>query len=225
MGFKQYLKEQEEQELLTYENDKKAKLIDFVKTMDELNTDQFKEFAMSELGMTADEADVAVYKMLRDFLLAGEKQEPEVDVSVIDITDEEPSIGDDVFSDEETLEEPIIADEEVIDEFAMRDDMLGPHDFSNLPYEKTEAFLSALGKPEKFGIDIETQKQIISILTKATNTPITSLNILDKTYRDFMSKYSNDPTGSFMGAVEGVIPTIGNLIGELGANEMIDSEI
>jgi len=235
MGFKQYLKEQEEQALISYENDKKSKLIDFVKTMDELNTDQFKDFAVNELGMTEDEAEVAVYRMLRDFLLAGEKEEP-MDTAIdlvgdeteLDVADD-ALVSDDEFTDELGMDDlegdVIIADEEVIDEFARSPrEMYGPHNFSDLDYEKVESFLNALGKPEKYGIDGQKQKVIMSILSNATKKQITSLNIIDKTFRDVIQSYSNDPTGAFMDAVDSVMPQIEKILGNEVASEMIDSE-
>jgi len=72
MSFKKYLREQEEVAILKVENDKKSKLVDFIKTIDDLNDSKFKEFAVSELGMTDDEADTVVFKMLKDFLLKGD---------------------------------------------------------------------------------------------------------------------------------------------------------
>ncbi len=68
MSFSEYVKEQEELQILDQENSKRSKLADFLKTIDDLNDEKFKAFAMDELGMDGGEAEAVVYKMLRDFL-------------------------------------------------------------------------------------------------------------------------------------------------------------
>ena len=73
MSFTEYLKEQEELQIVQAEEGRKEKLADFVKTIEDLNDEKFRAFAIDELGMEEAEAEVVVYKMLRDFLLAGDK--------------------------------------------------------------------------------------------------------------------------------------------------------
>ena len=72
MSFKNYLKEQEELQIVQAEEDSKSKLVNFIKTIENLNDEKFRQFAVDELGMTSDEAETVVYKMLRDFLLTND---------------------------------------------------------------------------------------------------------------------------------------------------------
>lgn len=75
MSFKEYVKEQEELVVLDQEKSKKQKVADLIRTMEDLNDEKFRGFAKEELGMEEPEAEALVYKMLRDFLLAGDKDE------------------------------------------------------------------------------------------------------------------------------------------------------
>ena len=73
MSFKDYIKEQEELAIVQVEQGNKEKLVDFLKTIEELNDTKFHNFAIEELGMEEAEAETIVYKMLRDFLLKHDK--------------------------------------------------------------------------------------------------------------------------------------------------------
>jgi len=72
MSFKKYVKEQEDLVIVNQEKSKKQKVADLIRTMEELNNEKFRDFAVNELGLEDAEAETIVYKMLRDFLLAGE---------------------------------------------------------------------------------------------------------------------------------------------------------
>ena len=73
--FKDYLKEQEELTILSAEKDKKEKLVSLFRDMEDLNNDKFREFAINEIGLSEEEADTIVFKMLRDFLLKDAESE------------------------------------------------------------------------------------------------------------------------------------------------------
>jgi len=88
MSLMQYMKEQEELVILQKDNENKTKLADFIRTIDDLNDERFKEFAIDELGMSEDEAETIVFKMLKDFLLTNDK--------------DEDGIPDDLLDDEES---------------------------------------------------------------------------------------------------------------------------
>ena len=97
MSFKDYIKEQEELVILNKENDKKEKIADLIRSMEDLNDEKFHDFAVNELGMEESEAEALVYKMLRDFLLAGDKDED----AIPDAIDDEIAIDDEVAADDE----------------------------------------------------------------------------------------------------------------------------
>ena len=112
MSFKEYIKEQEELQILDQEQTKKQKLADFFRTMEDLNDDKFRAFASDELGMEEDEAETIVYKMLRDFLLKDDKDEDgipdedgDMDIDDLDTDDLASDLADDALdidgSDEE----------------------------------------------------------------------------------------------------------------------------
>jgi len=122
MNFKQYLKEHDEIELVKTEDDKKTRLTDFIRTIDELNNDKFKEFATNELGMDGMEAETIVYKMLKDFLLKNDNSENadvEPDISeLLDMNDDdELDIGaeDELDLDGEDYEDE--DEDEFVDEY------------------------------------------------------------------------------------------------------------
>ena len=65
-SFQSYIKEQEELAIVKVEEDKKQKLADFIRKIDDLNDEKFHTFAVDELGMSEDEAESLVYKMLNN---------------------------------------------------------------------------------------------------------------------------------------------------------------
>ena len=119
MSFKGYLKEQEELAIVKVEEDKKQKLADFIRKIDDLNDEKFHKFAVDELGMSEDEAETLAYKMLKAFLLKAET-EPEIvpDELGLDLGDDGAlGLGDELGSDEDDLaaiggEEDLMGDEE-----------------------------------------------------------------------------------------------------------------
>ena len=101
MSFQEYLKEQDELMIIQADDERKSKISDFVKTIEDLNDEKFKDFAVNELGMSEDEAQVVVYKMLRDFILSNDKDgdgEPDGDEIDIDV-DIEDDMDDDIDVD------------------------------------------------------------------------------------------------------------------------------
>ena len=108
--FTDYIKEQEELQILNAEKTKKEKLADFIRTIEDLNDEKFKAFAVDELGMEDAEAETLAYKMLKAFLLANDQDgdgEPDGDLEDLeDLGDDIPLIGlDDVLDDDEPVEE------------------------------------------------------------------------------------------------------------------------
>ena len=101
MSFKQYVKEQEELLMLSQETSKREKIADLIRTMEDINNEKLRDFAINELGMSEEEAEALVYKMLRDYLLAGDKEETivpdEDDLGSIDAIDID---GGDEFDDD-----------------------------------------------------------------------------------------------------------------------------
>ena len=77
ISFKNYIKEQEELAIVKVEEDKKQKLADFIRKIEDLNDEKFHKFAIEELGMSEPEAETLAYKMLKAFLLKAE-EEPEI---------------------------------------------------------------------------------------------------------------------------------------------------
>ena len=73
MSFTKYLREMEDLEISKIEMEKNSKLVDFIKTIDDLNSEAFVNFAINDLGMTPEEADTVVFKMLKSFLLTNDK--------------------------------------------------------------------------------------------------------------------------------------------------------
>ena len=101
MSLMQYMKEQEELVILQKDDENKTKLADFIRTIDDLNDDRFKEFATDELGMSEDEAETIVFKMLKDFLLTNDKDEDGIPDDLLDDElGEEPDVESDVESDD-----------------------------------------------------------------------------------------------------------------------------
>ena len=104
MSFKEYIKEQEELQILDQEKTKKQKLADFFRSMEDLNDDKFREFAVNELGMEEEEAETIVYKMLRDFLLKNDEdgdgvpdedlEEEPIDIDIIDDAEDLSDLGE-----------------------------------------------------------------------------------------------------------------------------------
>lgn len=78
MSFKQYIKEQEEQEIVNQEQEIKDKISDFFKNTEDLTSEKFNEFVETELDMDEEAAEEIVFNMLRDMLLSNES-EPEGD--------------------------------------------------------------------------------------------------------------------------------------------------
>jgi len=121
MSFKGYLKEQEELAIVKVEEDKKQKMADFIRKIDDLNDEKFHKFAVEELGMDPDEAETLAYKMLKAFLLKAET-EPEIvpDELGLDLGDGGDGalgLGDELGADEDDLaaiggEEDLMGDEE-----------------------------------------------------------------------------------------------------------------
>jgi len=101
MSFKQYVKEQEELLMLSQETSKREQIADLIRTMEDINNEKLRDFAISELGMSEEEAEALVYKMLRDYLLASDKEETivpdEDDLGSIDAID---IGGEDDFEDD-----------------------------------------------------------------------------------------------------------------------------
>lgn len=94
MSFTAYLKEQEELKVKELELSKKEKVADFIRTIEDLSDSKFHDFAVKELGMEEDEAETIVYKMLRDFLLAGDKDEDGIPDELMAMGDEEGVEGE-----------------------------------------------------------------------------------------------------------------------------------
>lgn len=117
MSFKGYLKEQEELAIVKVEEDKKQKLADFIRKIDDLNDEKFHTFAVDELGMSEDEAETLAYKMLKAFLLKAEA-EPEIvpDELGLDLGDAEgeEGLGDDLAGEEDIMS-AIGGEEEILD--------------------------------------------------------------------------------------------------------------
>lgn len=112
ISFKGYIKEQEELALVKVEEDKKQKLADFIRKIDDLNDEKFHKFAIDELGMSEPEAETLAYKMLKAFLLKAE-DEPSIVPSDLEI-----DLGDEGGEMEDDLaglggEEDLLGDEEV----------------------------------------------------------------------------------------------------------------
>ena len=93
-SFKQYMKELEELEIAKVEDNKNTKLADFIRTIEDLNDEKFRRFATDELGMSEEEAESIVYKMLRDFLLKFDKNE-NGEADDLDLGDSEDETGED----------------------------------------------------------------------------------------------------------------------------------
>jgi hypothetical protein len=111
MSFKNYVKEQEELVILDQEKTKKQKVADLIRTMEDLNDEKFRGFAKDELGMEEAEAEALVYKMLRDFLLAGDKDEDGIPDGIEDLDLDADALDiDDVELDVDEL--PVVGDEE-----------------------------------------------------------------------------------------------------------------
>ena len=87
MSFKSFLREQEEAAIAQIEMEKNNRIVDALKTIEDLNSDKFKTFAVSELGMSPEEADTVVYKMLRSYLLKddGIDIEEPIDIGEVDV--------------------------------------------------------------------------------------------------------------------------------------------
>jgi hypothetical protein len=119
ISFKGYLKEQEELAIVKVEEDKKQKMADFIRKIDDLNDEKFHKFAVEELGMDPDEAETLAYKMLKAFLLKAE-DEPEIVPAELglDLGDDGAlGLGDELGDDEDDLaaiggEDEIVVDDE-----------------------------------------------------------------------------------------------------------------
>ena len=106
-SFQKYLKEQEELALVKVEEDKRQKLADFIRKIDDLNDEKFHRFAIEELGMEEPEAETLAYKMLKAFLLANDKNQDGIpDTGVDELEDalggEVEDLGDEM-GDEDGL--------------------------------------------------------------------------------------------------------------------------
>lgn len=106
MSFKDYVKEMEDLEITQAEDDRKAKIADFIRTIEDLNDEKFHSFAIDELGMDENEAEVVVYKMLRDFLLSGDKDEDGIPDDLLGGDEDEVEVDGDEegFEDEGEVE-------------------------------------------------------------------------------------------------------------------------
>ena len=117
MSFKKFLKECGELEALKVEEDKNTQLVDYIKQIEELNNDTFRDFAVNTLGMTEDEADTVVYKMLRDYLLKDEadsalEDELPLDIDAEEIDGDEEVIALDLDAEIDVDEEPLPVDDD-----------------------------------------------------------------------------------------------------------------
>jgi len=94
MTFSSYLKEQEVIAIQQEESNKMEQVADFFRTMEDLNDDKFRNFAVNDLGLSEEESETIVYKMLRDFLLKDEAPKSEfgddAEILSIDIDDANP---------------------------------------------------------------------------------------------------------------------------------------
>lgn len=109
MSFTQFLNEMEEERVRELELSKKEKVADFIRTIEGLTDEKFRDFAVNELGMDDTEADTIVYKMLRDFLLAGDKDEDGIPDELQG--DEEGGLGDEIADVDEKLPSDELGDE------------------------------------------------------------------------------------------------------------------
>jgi hypothetical protein len=119
VSFKGYLKEQEELAIVKVEEDKKQKMADFIRKIDDLNDEKFHKFAVDELGMDPDEAETLAYKMLKAFLLKAEEEPDIIPTELgLDLGDGGAlGLGDELGDDEDDLdaiggEEEIVVDDE-----------------------------------------------------------------------------------------------------------------
>jgi hypothetical protein len=102
-SFQSYIKEQEELAIVKVEEDKKQKLADFIRKIDDLNDEKFHAFAVDELGMSEDEAETLAYKMLKAVLLKAEA-EPEIVPDELDIDVSDGSSIDALTGDDEGMD-------------------------------------------------------------------------------------------------------------------------
>jgi len=118
MSFKKYIKEYEELEIETQENDKLNKIAEFIRSVEDLNNDKFRSFAIDELGMDDTEADTVIYKMLRDFVLSSTDDiSDDVEAEISDSDEEEFGSNIDIDSiDDEEVEDDIDVDVELDDD-------------------------------------------------------------------------------------------------------------
>jgi len=119
-SFQSYIKEQEELAIVKVEEDKKQKLADFIRKIDDLNDEKFHRFAIDELGMSEPEAETLAYKMLKAFLLKAEDEPAivpdELDIDVSDGSSIEALTGDDEGMDIDMGDELEMGSDEEEDE-------------------------------------------------------------------------------------------------------------